>query len=1533
MVTALLDTGAAKTLMSEDLARRLRVRMQSLDNSDDTKMLFTADGGRMPLQNKSVVRIQINEITVDKEVYIVRRLSHQFIVGTDFLQQTAALCDFGRRVVTFNDSVNELSIHNNMRECWCEPEAVARAVYTCCVPAFSELLCLVSIPPRFNGDSVLLEPHAKFQYQPFACARAIVKCKNGKAVCKVMNFSPRDLTLHKNKQIATIERLGTIASCAPFEEPDSKEVGLDIVVTESEKTLDDFHKEYKFKINPELTVTQKYELLQLLYNHRPAFARNLNEIGLYPHYEMKLEARDPRPAYTRQFRVPKEDALEIERQIQEFYKANIIEKAEDVNYNSPVFLVNKKNGQKRLVVDLRVVNDRLLPQVVVLPRITELVDEIALQKSEYISSIDLFSGFYQIKIHKDSRKFVSFTSPLTGQRYSYRRSTMGSLNSPCALLTIMNELFRGQGERSRFYCYMDDVVILGSKWKYHMKNLHDLFEILQTNNMNCNPAKCDFSFSQIEYLGHTISKNGIQISRSKFKVINKLAPPKNKKSLQRLIGMVTYWRRFVRGFSQHTSHMRALLRSDAPFNWTPECQAELDYLKEKLIADPILQPLDPNKDVTILCDASYDGLGYVVLQEGPDKLLHPNFYGGNALSESQKHYCPADLELAALVLAMRAIEWMAHHHKTTVYTDNVRLLYFHKWSPLTQRQKRIVAYLQQFRLELRFIRGCKNTPADFLSRCYEDMPDSDRVELMQQVDNEEFIVSASKKPSENIIRGALQTASETAAKSLQTDEKETQSNLLQLPSAMDACTQTDRGERETRERDEDDDDEITRCKARMDGPTAAAVITRAQARTAGADNKTATVEIAEENRPTVRAGKLSSRDSETNENAHTINSRETADDALQAAVGTADRTGLIAHNSGVQQETLESAEPYEKSCDISDDAGQTSTDMPADFNDEQRQVTQMETTIDNEEESEDEEDADKNAERLGQAAMEALQTAQQALTANDYLTDSEFSNMYRYLQTGDLSGDDKVDKKTLLVCELYVLKGEQLYKLKLPKTKKDVGLALDRLCVPKAYRAALLFRFHDIVSHGGIQKTYLSLSARFFWQSMFSDVVSYIRTCCLCQTSKRNYNYRATPLNPLEVPDRPFINYALDFKTLPRKTAEGNTAILCIVEIFSGWPFLIPCPDMSALTTAKMIVKYVVAQFGLMKVINSDRGSNFTAKLFRYITKMFNTEQRISASRTPKSNGAAEALVQRVSEMIRRFDADDLEIEACLPMIELSLRASSLSRMHFSPYEILYGRSMHIGDGMSNDSPIPFDGEMKCYISTLRRELRNIHENVRQRKLEIKQEEQAAYNKRNRVAAPTWKVGQRVLLEDRAVKPNSNVVLTKRPFRGPYLITDIIKGPGYGASYRLIEVSSGRTHRYLVSSERLKAYDDNRAELDINLPGVENQPCYEPKPITDSESEYEDAVESLEPDDVDNNQEAQPEIPSSQTLPSSKFEPALKITQERIRNKRPEYLVTFVDGSQYWAYDVSQGLLLAWRLTQQARRARKSKAKQRKKIR
>ena len=169
--------------------------------------------------------------------------------------------------------------------------------------------------------------------------------------------------------------------------------------------------------------------------------------------------------------------------------------------------------------------------------------------------------------------------------------------------------------------------------------------------------------------------------------IEKIAPPKNRKSLQRILGLINFWRKFVPRYSQNTYHMRKLLSKDVAFVWSSECDKELQYLKTCLTSDPILQPINPDKNLIIMTDASgKTGLGFQVIQVGEDNQLHAVSYGSQALTKSQRNWTVSQLELGAIVAALRAYECYAIHREITIITYNSHCLALDKWLPVNARE-------------------------------------------------------------------------------------------------------------------------------------------------------------------------------------------------------------------------------------------------------------------------------------------------------------------------------------------------------------------------------------------------------------------------------------------------------------------------------------------------------------------------------------------------------------------------------------------------------------------------------------------------------------------------------------------------------------------------------------------------------------------------------------------------------------------------------------------------------------------------------
>jgi len=406
---------------------------------------------------------------------------------------------------------------------------------------------------------------------------------------------------------------------------------------------------------------------------------------------------------------------------------------------------------------------------------------------------------------------------------------------------------------------------------------------------------------------------------------------------------------------------------------------------------------------------------------------------------------------------------------------------------------------------------------------------------------------------------------------------------------------------------------------------------------------------------------------------------------------------------------------------------------------------------------------------------------------------------------------------------------------------------------------------------------------------MYMDVKDFCKTCDICHKSKRDFAHRIRPLNPLPVAQGPFKIWNIDHKDLCRKTNNGSVAVLCSIYAFSGWPVLAPVKSMDAETTAKTFFKEVVSKFGIPDIVISDRGTSFCSKFFSTLMTLLNVKHRISAARAPRSNGLAESLVKRLSDLIKIYVKTDSEIEDYLPLIEMILRSMTHSKLKISPHEVYFGSRMNIGDSFALNNTSKLTSDQCSYFEWVQHRLKDIRQAVTENLTENKQEMKAEYDKRNKVKDPTFKVGDKVLLESKRVKPGSDSVLTQRPFSGPYFVSDVIAGNGIGEAYKLIHVNNGRSIKSLVSGDRLKLYEvDKREELSGRLPGV--QAPSEIKPAKDR---------------------------------NDGFEPAVKILRQRMKDNKREYLVQFKDNSCWWCLDVTPALLQQYRLKQANRRRNK----------
>ena len=208
--------------------------------------------------------------------------------------------------------------------------------------------------------------------------------------------------------------------------------------------------------------------------------------------------------------------------------------------------------------------------------------------------------------------------------------------------------------------------------------------------------------------------------------------------------------------------------------------------------------------------------------------------------------------------------------------------------------------------------------------------------------------------------------------------------------------------------------------------------------------------------------------------------------------------------------------------------------------------------------------------------------------------------------------------------------------------------------------------------------------------------------------------------------------------------------------------------------------------------------------------------------------------MKRLSDLIKIYVKNDSEIEHYLPLIEMSLRATAHTQLKLSPFQIIHGCRMNVGEPLELTDTAKLTQDQQSYYNWLIHRLKGIHDAVVLNQKDNKEQMNVAYDHRHNVSSPTFKVEDKVLLQDKRIKPNSDQVLTKRPFEGPILIWDVIQGQAdIGQAYKLINEETGKTLPSLISGDRLKEYRvDDRIDLDKRLRGAKpREAVLNPSPV------------------------------------------------------------------------------------------------------
>ncbi|WVZ89856.1 hypothetical protein U9M48_036209 [Paspalum notatum var. saurae] len=361
------------------------------------------------------------------------------------------------------------------------------------------------------------------------------------------------------------------------------------------------------------------------------------------------------PVSRRPYRMAPDELRELKVQLQEQLDKGFIRPSSSP-WGCPALFVEKKDqGGKRLCVDYRPLNAVTIKNKYPLPHIDILFDQLA--GAKVFSKIDLRSGYYQIKIREEDIPKTAFSTRYG--LYEYLVMSFGLTNAPAFFMYMMNSVF--MNELDKFVVVFIDYILIYSKSeKEHEEHLKIVLTRLREHKLYAKFSKCAFWLKEVSFLGHILSEKGVAVDPSKVKDVLNWKQPKTVTEIRSFLGLAGYYHRFIKDFSKTAKPMTSLTKKNAKYVWSSNCEEAFQTLKKLLTSAPVLTQPDVTKPFDVYCDASGNGLGCVLMQEG--RVIA---YASCQLRKHEVNYPTHDLELAVVVHALKI--W--RHYLTVVGID------------------------------------------------------------------------------------------------------------------------------------------------------------------------------------------------------------------------------------------------------------------------------------------------------------------------------------------------------------------------------------------------------------------------------------------------------------------------------------------------------------------------------------------------------------------------------------------------------------------------------------------------------------------------------------------------------------------------------------------------------------------------------------------------------------------------------------------------------------------------------------------------
>jgi transposase InsO family protein len=687
----LVDSGAAVSI----------IKYSSLNNinkvNESEKLFLTGLQSEKSIETLGTIKIDMayNNEKFCHTFHVINypiNIKSDGIIGLDFLHRHNVSLDFSQDILISGNNNIKLTPYSNDLKIE-KPGKMLKAR--------SITFIMAKILNKDIVEGITPEMEIKENVFLSKCITAVNK--EGEALVSILNASEKDLNLLKIELV--LENT-----------PKTSEIFTNNIKNEN-KFINRKRKLESLICVKHLNSEELNSLLEICNSYEDIFHLEGDYLTHTDTIKHNIYTENKPPIAAKTYRYPEIHKDEVNKQINKMLENKIIKHSKSP-WSAPLWVVPKKLDQSgkikwRIVVDYRKLNQATVDEVYPIPQIVEILDQLS--HSKYFTTLDLASGFHQIPMSEEDSEKTAFTTP--NGHFEFLRMPFGLKNAPARFQRLMDIVLTGlQG--TDCFVYLDDIVIHAASIQDHKNKLKKIFQRLRDNNLKLQPEKCEFMRKEVTYLGHVISTEGVKPNPEKTKIINEYPIPTNQKDIRAFLGLLGYYRRFIKDFAKITKPLTSLLKKDVNFQWTEIEDKCFDYLKKILITEPILQYPDFNREFVLRTDASNFALG-AVLSQGEIGSDLPIAYASRTLNASEQNYSTIEKELLGIVWAVNHFRPYIYGRKFKIITDHRALTWLFNVKDPGSKLVRWRLKLEEFQYEIIYKSGKSNSNADCLSRIKE----------------------------------------------------------------------------------------------------------------------------------------------------------------------------------------------------------------------------------------------------------------------------------------------------------------------------------------------------------------------------------------------------------------------------------------------------------------------------------------------------------------------------------------------------------------------------------------------------------------------------------------------------------------------------------------------------------------------------------------------------------------------------------------------------------------------------------------------